>query len=618
MTRGSATIAAACMMLLAAPVVTACTGSGPVPGQAAGPSAQATQSRFHLTWPPATWTAAALTGPAGARTGKTYADAVACPSWGQCMLVGQYVNGGGQVSLLVDTASKGGWEQQTSAPPTVGSASKFPNFAAVGLACPMPGDCIIAADSDLTSNPNIKDLRDAGLIYTLSQGAWTTIRLPLPGTGKGESMDIEDLSCPGASDCVAVGRIYSVNGPNNTGALAMIATLHGGTWTVAKAPLPGNAMKGWAANAYLYGVACTAPGSCVAVGGYQQAGLGGRALIETLADGAWRPATAPIPADTNTAGLNDVACPAAGSCVAVGDYNTDTDTPSTQGLIDTLENGTWRAISAPGPADSPDRFGGYLYGVACPATGSCAAVGEYYTEANEDTNQSLIGTLAGGTWTALTGPLPNDAATTGQGALLFSVDCPHTGACLAAGYYLSGAKTEEPLVESAAVSPSASAVAQSCAGNTRIVPGHCTPEQAVDGFFHGELAGDWAQACSYVVPSGQAVCQQDASAAASSPNSAPFTGKVTIGVEVIFGSRALVGSAGSLCGSSGACISTNSDSGGMPDSGAAAFETVYNESMSNADGDYASFSPLPCLKENGLWYVNITGPPRGGDLSWPR
>ncbi len=148
----------------------------------------------------------------------------------------------------------------------------------------------------------------------------------------------------------------------------------------------------------------------------------------------------------------------------------------------------------------------------------------------------------------------------------------------------------------------ASAVAPSCLGNTAIVPGNCTPEQAADGYFQSQLAGNWTQTCAYVVPSGQGACQQ----AASSADIGPLTGNLAVGAEMIQGAEAIVGAAGSLCSSS--CDYSTPANIDFPSGYGSAFTTAYAQTISTMTSPGSNFSPLPCLEVGGLWYVNIPGP----------
>ncbi len=175
-------------------------------------------------------------------------------------------------------------------------------------------------------------------------------------------------------------------------------------------------------------------------------------------------------------------------------------------------------------------------------------------------------------------------------------------AVLLAGAAVAGCGASGTLPQQAATGSSAPAVAPSCLGNTAIVPGNCTPEQAADGYFQSQLAGNWTQTCAYVVPSGQGACQQ----AASSADIGPLTGNLAVGAEMIQGAEAIVGAAGSLCSSS--CDYSTPANIDFPSGYGSAFTTAYAQTISTMTSPGSNFSPLPCLEVDGLWYVNIPGP----------
>lgn len=159
-------------------------------------------------------------------------------------------------------------------------------------------------------------------------------------------------------------------------------------------------------------------------------------------------------------------------------------------------------------------------------------------------------------------------------------------------------------VPSAPASASASAAADPSAGSTAasasvITPGHSTPQDAEEGLIKGELADNWVQACSYIVPSSQSAC-----ASAAQGNELPtLTGKATVDSAVISGNEALVVVTGSMCSSTTGCASNSVGSTGMPDT-YITFTQAYDQVLENTSD--TSLSPVPCIEENGLWYVNAS------------
>ena len=100
-------------------------------------------------------------------------------------------------------------------------------------------------------------------------------------------------------------------------------------------------------------VACPAVGSCTALGVYIGFDAVERGVFETLSKGTWTAADAPLPANgtgssiafAQNNGASALACPAIGSCVAAAGY---TDASGhLQGVLETLSGGTWTATEAP-------------------------------------------------------------------------------------------------------------------------------------------------------------------------------------------------------------------------------------------------------------------------------
>jgi hypothetical protein len=128
-------------------------------------------------------------------------------------------------------------------------------------------------------------------------------------------------------------------------------------------------------------------------------------------------------------------------------------------------------------------------------------------------------------------------------------------------------------------------------------PGHDSPEAAADGFLQGELLRKRALACSYVEPATQSICTSAMSQAPA------FTGSLAVVSAVISGNLALAEVIGHECTNGAGCSSNANSSSGLP-SGSLTFKRAYNEASNSTN----SFTPVPCIKVNGMWYVNLTQP----------
>jgi hypothetical protein len=181
--------------------------------------------------------------------------------------------------------------------------------------------------------------------------------------------DLDAVACPSATVCVAVGGIaHEViqKGAVKSGSwtpYAVWSSDAGVHWTRMSVPsVP---------NLFLTSVACAAVTQCSAVGAIdaiqtgQWAQVGSAALFLSAAN-KWSSASMP----TGTRPLNSVSCPAVSRCVAVGGNrtgNTLTMLPSV--LHSTTGGRTWSQASSSGLGK------GLLYGLACPTTARCMAVG---------------------------------------------------------------------------------------------------------------------------------------------------------------------------------------------------------------------------------------------------
>jgi hypothetical protein len=221
-------------------------------------------------------------------------------------------------------------------------------------------------------------------------------------------------------------------------AVTASATVPTYTLSPTAAPLPGNAasIEGVSLQA---DPACPAVGSCVAVGSYEDTEGYDWGVIETLSDGTWSAIEAPLPPGGGPGvSLDAVACPSVNSCVAVGSYEQDQGAPdgsstTEEGLIETLSGGTWSASEAPVPADEstwdPDAV---LVALTCAAEGSCVAVGNY--ESATQDGRGLIESLSDGTWTPTGTGMPPDFQSDSE---LTAVACASPASCEAVGTYMS-------------------------------------------------------------------------------------------------------------------------------------------------------------------------------------
>jgi len=188
--------------------------------------------------------------------------------------------------------------------------------------------------------------------------------------------------------------------------LTMADAATGAGWSITPTPQTSNRQG-------LNDVSCPSATSCFAVGGSD-----GKALIQKWSVDHWNVmAGATLPANTTYSSLYAVDCPSADSCFAVGTDN------SRKTFILKWSVDHWNVV-----VRSPIRQGTTsvnLFGISCPGTNSCFAVGA--------DDPPRYGTLIlhwnGHDWAVQSSPNP------GPGTRLYAVSCPGRWHCYAVGRY---------------------------------------------------------------------------------------------------------------------------------------------------------------------------------------
>jgi streptogramin lyase len=265
-------------------------------------------------------------------------------------------------------------------------------------------------------------------------GSWSATTAPLPSQANlSPYAGLNGIACPAVGACVAVGFYLDSSGNQQP----LVETLTSGTWVPTAVGIPSN--SGSPITADLNSVSCAAVGACVAVGYYADTNGNAQALIETLSSGSWVHVEGSLPPTGNSADLYGVSCPAPGSCVAEGTYG-NVASGNSLPLLEQLSSSTWTPIEPPLPSDavtSPlDLEFLNLNGVSCSAVGVCVAVGDYLNQALNVV--SFVETLSSGSWVSSDPPVPSAADASQIVAGLSGVSCSNTGFCQATGFYVLG------------------------------------------------------------------------------------------------------------------------------------------------------------------------------------
>ena len=328
-------------------------------------------------------------------------DSAACPLAGSCVAIGQYLSSSQEQQAMVVSESGGVW----------GRAIEIPGVSLESVACRAPGSCVAIG----TARPGSTQI--VGVIE--SGGVWgKPQRIALPVNGAPEYIvELAPLSCQVSGPCVTVGSYTDVSHQQRGLGLSE----SNGVWAPASEI---TSTPDSEADVRLYFVACPASGSCVADG----LGSGGLAIGVSESNGKWaeaRPITPPSDPLAKLTTLFSVACPVSGQCFAVG-YD---ETPSsTNAVVVGASGGVWGQAIELIPNASLRR-------VACSGTDSCVALGSW---SGSGSARAIAVTETHGEWgqaSEIAAPPNAPNSQTGYGGLLELLACPASGFCAALGNY---------------------------------------------------------------------------------------------------------------------------------------------------------------------------------------
>ena len=287
---------------------------------------------------------------------------------------------------------------------------------------------------------------------------WSAAEAPIPsdaypGAGN-QGTNLNGVACGSIGICMAVGSYENLMAPGQSSwfqSVPLVDRLAGGLWAPVQAPVPPDANG--PEQGQLNGVTCRNVANCVAVGQYAT-GSNWFPTGYIYLPGSSEVDNALVPSGAQDTVLNGVACDSSTSCVAVGFSYTVTDSTCTgdisgctiaerQPLIETFNplnvTGTEAIVTAQLPSDAvPGPFSAF-FGIVCPQSGECVAVGSYSGTAGEE---PLLEPILPGA-SPLAFPVvvqpPSDANVDSQASILQNIVCPAVPAsvsCFAVGSYL--------------------------------------------------------------------------------------------------------------------------------------------------------------------------------------
>ncbi len=251
-------------------------------------------------------------------------------------------------------------------------------FAAAGVA---PGSAL-ASEWSIEATPTLSD-------YTLNSA-------------------LSAVSCPLATSCIAVGDYVNPSGAQQP----LTEVGNGSAWTIQQTP-------SLAGGGALQGVSCTSSTACTAVGEYVDSSGAQATLAEQWNGTAWSIQSTPAIAGASSAVLNDVSCPSARACTAVGYY---VNSSGAQQLLAEAWNGSGSAWTI--QTNGIPASGGELTRISCSAQRTCTALGGGTT---------LVERWNGTVWTSQTVAIPHTPVP--PSTELYGVTCTSANLCTAVGHW---------------------------------------------------------------------------------------------------------------------------------------------------------------------------------------
>jgi hypothetical protein len=308
------------------------------------------------------WTVQYPPNPAGSINSSL--EAVSCAVASSCIAVGGYTDqASGNTLSLAEKWNGSNWVIQPTPNP---SGSDLAVSEAVS--CPVTTSCE-AVGGYYTEV--------GGTQYLLAEGwngtAWALQSTPALADGG----ELNGVSCPSASLCIAVGLAYTSNSGKN-----LAEEWNGTTWSEQTIP---------AGSDTLSAVSCPSVTYCVAVGGTNV----DKPYALIWNGSTWKSVSIPAPADP-LSGLAAVSCFSATACTATGSGISTAG--HLQNLVERWNGTKWAIQTAPNRGNSSQ-----LVAVSCPSATSCTAVGN----SGGVSGVTLAEGWNGSTWTIESTPAPN-------------------------------------------------------------------------------------------------------------------------------------------------------------------------------------------------------------------
>ena len=237
---------------------------------------------------------------------------------------------------------------------------------------------------------------------------WTLQSTPNPSP---ETIaDLEDVSCPSATRCVAVGS-------DHYRATGISRYWNGSEWKAA--PSFSNEMKA---------ISCPTTTWCMVIA--REGAKAWRLSWSEFSTYFSTPKTPPTPEGATEVKLNDISCTSESACTAVGRYYASGYKP----YVARWNGTSWSLQTAPSPSEGDASEA--MLGVSCTSATHCVTVGKA-------AKKPFVERWNGSEWTTQSVPAPEGATDT----TLLSVSCTSESACMAVGSFYSGSWKTKFLTE---------------------------------------------------------------------------------------------------------------------------------------------------------------------------
>ena len=302
------------------------------------------------TWNGSTWAVAKTPDRASAIGNQL--SAVACAGASDCTAVGDYFYDQDSLRNLVEHWNGSKWKI-VPVPNPSGATSSGLN----SVSCTSTSWCMAVGTYYLTD-----PVTGTPLLFAeeWNGATWSVLTSPDPVGSDGSYFDA--IACESPSRCEAVGD-YS---PNNAGGLDTLAEAwNGAIWQLFATPDPANVFR-----SFLAGVSCASVSDCMAVGEYVNASNEGFTLAERWNGTRWALEKSSNPIGLDDSSLYGVACTQPTACTAVGRYLDLSDNFLT--LAEKWNHSQWKVVPTANPTGGA---GAALNDVACTSSSYCMAVG---------------------------------------------------------------------------------------------------------------------------------------------------------------------------------------------------------------------------------------------------